>query len=101
MTHGFSRNGTTILFAALDVLEGTVLGRCMQRHRHQEFRRFLNTTRRRLARASRRQRSGRRRRSAGLRRPWIPFCHDGVSLAFAAPAMSSPLGTDARDSATL
>jgi transposase len=30
------------LFAALDVLEGTVIGRCMQRHRHQEFIRFLN-----------------------------------------------------------
>jgi hypothetical protein len=33
---------TTTLFAALNVLEGTVLGRCMQRHRHQEFIRFLN-----------------------------------------------------------
>jgi transposase len=35
--------GTTTLFAALDVLEGRVIGRCMQRHRHQEFIRFLNT----------------------------------------------------------
>ena len=43
MTHDYVRNGTTTLFAALDVLEGTVLGRCMQRHRHQEFIRFLNT----------------------------------------------------------
>jgi transposase len=43
MTHDYQRNGTTTLFAALDVLEGTVLGRCMQRHRHQEFLRFLNT----------------------------------------------------------
>jgi len=33
---------TTTLFAALDVLEGKVIGRCMQRHRHQEFIRFLN-----------------------------------------------------------
>jgi len=41
MTHDYKRNGTTTLFAALDVLEGTVLGRCMQRHRHQEFLRFL------------------------------------------------------------
>jgi transposase len=40
-THDYKRNGTTTLFAALDVLEGTVLGRCMQRHRHQEFLRFL------------------------------------------------------------
>ncbi len=43
MTHDYVRNGTTTLFAALDVLEGTVLGRFMQRHRHQEFIRFLNT----------------------------------------------------------
>ena len=44
MTHDYKRNGTTTLFAALDVLDGTVLGRCMQRHRHQEFIRFLNVT---------------------------------------------------------
>jgi transposase len=42
MTHDYKRNGTTTLFAALNVLDGTVLGRCMQRHRHQEFVRFLN-----------------------------------------------------------
>ena len=42
MTHDYKRHGTTTLFAALDVLDGTVLGRCMQRHRHQEFIRFLN-----------------------------------------------------------
>jgi transposase len=42
MTHDFKRNGTTTLFAALNVLEGTVLGRCMQKHTHQEFIRFLN-----------------------------------------------------------
>ena len=43
MTHDYQRNGTTTLFAALNVLDGTVLGRCMQRYRHQEFIRFLNT----------------------------------------------------------
>ena len=43
MTHDDLRKGVTTLFAALDVLDGTVLGRCMQRHRHQEFLRFLNT----------------------------------------------------------
>ena len=43
MTHDYKRHGTTTLFAALDVLEGKVIGRCMQRHRHQEFIRFLNT----------------------------------------------------------
>ena len=42
MTHDYKRNGTTTLFAALNVLDGTVIGRCMQRHRHQEFLRFLN-----------------------------------------------------------
>ena len=34
MTHDYKRHGTTTLFAALDVLEGKVIGRCMQRHRH-------------------------------------------------------------------
>jgi transposase len=43
MTHDYKRHGTTTLFAALDVLDGRVIGRCMQRHRHQEFIRFLNT----------------------------------------------------------
>jgi transposase len=42
MTHDYKRHGTTTLFAALNVLDGTVIGRCMQRHRHQEFIRFLN-----------------------------------------------------------
>jgi len=42
MTHDYKRHGTTTLFAALDVLDGRVVGRCMQRHRHQEFIRFLN-----------------------------------------------------------
>ena len=42
MTHDYVRHGTTTLFAALNVLDGTVIGRCMARHRHQEFLRFLN-----------------------------------------------------------
>ncbi len=49
MTHDYKRNGTTTLFAALDILEGKVIGRCMQRHRHQEFIRFLNTVEREVA----------------------------------------------------
>jgi transposase len=48
MTHDYKRNGTTTLFAALDILEGKVIGRCMQRHRHQEFIRFLNTIERKV-----------------------------------------------------
>ena len=41
MTHDYKRHGTTTLFAALDVLDGKVIGRCMPCHRHQEFIRFL------------------------------------------------------------
>jgi transposase len=40
-THDYKRNGTTTLFAALSMLDGTVIGDCMPRHRHQEFIRFL------------------------------------------------------------
>jgi hypothetical protein len=42
MPHDYKRNGTTTLFAALNILDGSVIGRNMQRHRHQEFIRFLN-----------------------------------------------------------
>ena len=42
MTHDYKRHGTTTLFAALNVLEGTVIGSCHARHRHQAFRQFLN-----------------------------------------------------------
>ena len=41
-THDYVRNGTTSLFAALNVATGQVIGRCHRRHRHQEFLRFLN-----------------------------------------------------------
>jgi len=41
MTHDYKRNGTTTLFAALEVLQGQVIGQCYERHRHQEFLRFL------------------------------------------------------------
>ena len=46
MTHDYKRHGTTCLFAAMNVLDGTVIGRNMQRHRHQEFIRFLNAVER-------------------------------------------------------
>jgi transposase len=42
MTHDYKRYGTTTLFAALDMLEGSVISECMPRHRHQEWIRFLN-----------------------------------------------------------
>jgi transposase len=41
MTHDYKRNGTTTLFAALNVAEGVVIGSCMPRHRHQEWIKFL------------------------------------------------------------
>jgi transposase len=41
MTHDYKRNGTTTLFAALDMLTGKVIGTCMARHRQREFLRFL------------------------------------------------------------
>jgi len=43
MTHDYKRHGTTTLFAALDVLTGTVIGECLPRHRHSEFLKFLRT----------------------------------------------------------
>ncbi|MGH2533000.1 MAG: IS630 family transposase [Thermomicrobiales bacterium] len=41
MTHDYKRNGTTTLFAALNTLDGSVVGQCLPRHRHQEFLKFL------------------------------------------------------------
>jgi transposase len=43
MTHDYKRNGATTLFAALNMLDGSVIGQCMPRHRHREFLRFLKT----------------------------------------------------------
>ena len=42
LTHDYKRDGDTTLFAALNVLDGLVIGRNVQRHRHREFIRFLN-----------------------------------------------------------
>ena len=41
MTHDYKRNGTTTLFAAIELAEGKLIGRCMDRHRHQEWIKFL------------------------------------------------------------
>lgn len=41
VTHDYKRNGTTTLFAALDILKGEVIGACIKKHRHQEFIKFL------------------------------------------------------------
>jgi transposase len=42
MTHDYKRNGTTTLFAALEMAGGSIIGTCMNRHRHQEWIKFLN-----------------------------------------------------------
>ncbi len=41
MTHDYKRNGTTTLFAALNVLDGSVISQCQSRHRHTEWLKFL------------------------------------------------------------
>ena len=46
MTHDYKRNGTTTLFAALNILDGTVIGRCMPKHTHREFIKFLSAVER-------------------------------------------------------
>jgi len=46
MTHDYKRNGTTTLFAALNILDGTVVGRCMPSHTHKEFIKFLSAVER-------------------------------------------------------
>ena len=80
MTHGYLRNGVTTLFAAVDVLERIVLGRCMQRHPHQEFLRFLNTCR-----------SGRQGDPRQRRHPQAP---QGPALACPPSAPRLPLQAD-------
>jgi transposase len=42
MTHDYKRNGTTTLFAAMDISDGRIISRCQPRHRHQEWLKFLN-----------------------------------------------------------
>jgi len=46
MTHDYKRNGTTTLFAAMDISDGTIISRCQPRHRHQEWLKFLNEIKR-------------------------------------------------------
>lgn len=48
MTHDYKRNGTTSLFAAMNTADGSVIGTCMNKHRHQEWLRFLNLVRRNI-----------------------------------------------------
>ncbi len=45
LTHDYKRNGTTSLFAAMNIADGSIIGTCMNKHRHQEWIRFLNLVR--------------------------------------------------------
>ncbi len=49
-THDYVRHGTTTLFAALNVLDGTVIGSCKPQHRHQEFLQFMEEVDRKVSR---------------------------------------------------
>ena len=86
MTHDYLRNGITTLFAALNVLDGTVLGRCMQRHRHQEFLRFLNAIERAVPAGKVIHVDPRQLRQ--------PQASQGPALAGAASALDLPLHAD-------
>ncbi len=44
MAHDYKRSGTTSLFAAMDTLDGSVIGQCLPGYRHQEFLKFLRTS---------------------------------------------------------
>ena len=79
MTHDYKRNGTTTLFAAFNVLDGTVIGQCMQRHRHQEFIRFLN--------GDRARRAGRQGDPRDPRQLCRPQARQGATMADPAPAL--------------
>ena len=82
-SHGYARHGTTSLFAALDIATGRVIGRCYQRHRAVEFRRFSATVET--------GRAGRSRRPAGARQLRHPQGPAGQSLAGRSPALSPAL----------
>ena len=88
MTHDYKRNGTTTLFAALNVLDGTVIGRCMQRHRHEEFIRFLNVTEAAVPKGQGRPCHRRQLRD--------PQASEGQGMAGAPPALDVPLHPDLR-----
>jgi hypothetical protein len=83
MTHDYKRNGTTTLFAALDVLTGKVIGECHPRHRNREFLRFLRTIDRQVPKGS-----GRPSHPGQLRNSWA---RQREELACQAPPFPAPL----------
>ena len=85
MTHDYKRNGTTTLFAALNVLTGEVLGRTMQRHRHQEFIRFLDEIERNVPKD---------KTVHVILDNYAAHKHDKVRTACPPPALDVPLHTN-------
>ena len=86
MTHDYIRHGTTTLFAALNVLDGSVIGQCMARHRHRGVHPLPQSGR---GRGAGRQADPRHPRQ--LRRPQAP---QGPRLAHPASALDLPLHAD-------
>jgi hypothetical protein len=94
MTHDYKRHGTTTLFAALSVLDGTVIGRCMQHHRHLEFIRFLNAVERQVSGRSADQRRARQLcHSQASQKPALAKA-GMLALAVASSALDFPLHPD-------
>jgi hypothetical protein len=87
MTHDYKRHGTTTLFAALNVLDGSVIGRCMQRHRNEEFICFLNAIERRARRQADRSRG---------RQLCYPQASQGARLARPTSTLDLPLHAHGR-----
>jgi hypothetical protein len=87
MTHDYQRNGTTTLFAALDVATGTVFGQCLPKHRHEEFLIFLRSIDRTVAVAVQISRHRRIRRScdAPLTQMSIPVDRLRAQVALRTP----------------
>src|SRR5271157_4856539 len=85
MTHDYKRNGTTTLFAALDVKTGEVIGECLPRHRAKEFIRFLKKINRAVQAP---------RRACDLRQLQDPQDQGGAGLARQASALQAALHTN-------
>jgi len=89
MIHDYKRNGTTTLFAALNVLSGVVIGECLPRHRHQEFLKFLRRVDREVPQSTahpshlgqlRHPQARQPEGAAGQAPPFPPVLHTNVEL---------------------
>ena len=86
MTHDYKRNGTTTLFAAMSTLDGTVISRCEQRHRHVEWLDFL--------RQINRETPPDKTLASDLRQLRDPQASEGQGVARQAPALPCPFHPD-------